>query len=197
MGRPMSESIDTQIQACVDTGAHRRALELLAHAYLDPVFRYCFRVLNGDMTRARDVTQQVFEEVCKGIGKFRGEAAIRTWLLAIAHNQCLKEIDTQQRHRAILHEHQGNIATRVHTDPPLGSESVMLSKEGLTQLQGALDQLDPEARSILIMRFGVGMSHELSAAEIAKALGWSRAVAYRKLQEALARLRRIMHDDGA
>ena len=66
----------------------------------------------------------------------------------------------------------------------------------MTRLQWALTQLLPEERSVLVMRFGIGVSHELSATEIAQILGLSRAGAYRKLHEALARLRRIMHDDA-
>jgi DNA-directed RNA polymerase specialized sigma24 family protein len=48
----------------------------------------------------------------------------------------------------------------------------------------------------VIMRFGVGVTHELSVAEIAQIVGISRASAYRRLQEALTRLRRIMDDEG-
>ena len=72
----------------------------------------------------------------------------------------------------------------------------MLSQDGLRRLQWALDQLAPEERSLLIMRFGVGVPNELSVEEIATILGLSRASAYRKLKEALARLRRIVHDDA-
>ena len=93
MAWPTSEAVDRKIQASIFKGDHRRALDLLASTYLDTVFRYCWRVLNEDTTRARDVTQQVFEEVCKGIARYRGEASAKTWLLAIAHNQCLKDIE--------------------------------------------------------------------------------------------------------
>ena len=71
----------------------------------------------------------------------------------------------------------------------------MLSREWLARLTWALDRLTPEDRSILIMRFGVGVSHELSAPEIAQILGISRAAAYRRLQEALARTGRIVQYD--
>jgi RNA polymerase sigma-70 factor (ECF subfamily) len=192
---PTSESVEQQIQAAIDTEDYPRALELLARTYLDPVFRYCFRILNEDTIRARDVTQQVFEELCKGITRYRGEASVKTWLLAIAHNQCLKDIDRRERRSNILREQEGSVAAHVHVDPPPEVESVVLSQEWLTRLQWALTQLAPDARSMVVMRFGIGVAHELSVAEIANVLGISRAAAYRKLQEALARLRRIMHDE--
>jgi RNA polymerase sigma-70 factor (ECF subfamily) len=188
-------SVTSQIQQCLRSGRYREALEHAASNYVDTVFRYCFRVLHEDMARARDVTQQVFEEVCKGLVNYRGEAAVKTWIMAIAHNQCLKDIDTRHRQQAIVRDHQARIAAHVHADAPRGAEATVLSQEWLTRLQQALGQLDPEMRSILVMRFGVGVAHELSTAEIAQVLGISRAAAYRKLDEALQRVRRMLDHD--
>jgi RNA polymerase sigma-70 factor, ECF subfamily len=188
--------VDAQVQAAVAAGEYSRALELLAHAYLDLIFGYCFRVLNADTPRAKDVTQQVFEEVCRGIARYRGDSSVKTWLLAIAHHQCLKEITTCERRRSILHQHQDDVATHLHADSPIPAELAVPSQEWLAWLTSALDQLDPEDRSILIMRFGIGVPHELSALEIAQILGISRAAAYRRLQEALVHLRRMIPDDA-
>jgi RNA polymerase sigma-70 factor (ECF subfamily) len=188
--------VNAQVQAAIGVGEYSRALELLAHAYLDVVFGYCLRVLNGDTSRAKDVTQQVFEELCRGLARYRGESSLKTWLLAIAHHQCLKEIATCERRRSILRQRQDDVAVHLRPDPPILAESAVLSQECLAWLTWALDQLDPEDRSILIMRFGVGMSHELSAGEIAQILGISRAAAYRRLQEALVHLRRMRPDDA-
>jgi RNA polymerase sigma-70 factor (ECF subfamily) len=188
--------VDAQAQAAIAAGEYMRALELLAQAYLDLVFGYCFRVLNEDTSRAKDVTQQVFEEVCRGIARYRGESSLKTWLLAIAHHQCLKEIATCERRSSLLRQHRDDVAAHLHADPPPLAESAVRSREWLARLTWALEKLNPEDRSVLIMRFGIGVPHELSAAEIAQILGISRAAAYRRLQEALARLRRVMHDDA-
>ncbi|RMF90955.1 MAG: sigma-70 family RNA polymerase sigma factor [Nitrospinota bacterium] len=196
MARSASGAAEEKIQAAISRGDYRQALELLASTYLGVVFRYCFRLLNGDGVRARDMTQQVFEEVCRGIARYRGEASVKTWLLAIAHKQCLKNIDLQERRSTILREQWEKVAAHAHTDPPPRSEAVVLSREWLTRLEWALGQLEPEARSLLVMRFGVGVAHEIPVAEIARILGISRAAAYRKLQEALTRLRRIMRDEA-
>jgi RNA polymerase sigma-70 factor, ECF subfamily len=200
-GRPLVAAnepalVDARVRAAVAAGECSQALDLLAHTYLDLIFGYCFRVLNGDTPRAKDVTQQVFEDACRGLLRYRGESSLKTWLLAIAHHQCLKDIATCERRRAILHQHQDDVVTELHAEPPLPDASTEPGQEWLAWLTSALDQLDPEARSILIMRFGIGVSHELSALEIAQILGISRAAAYRRLQEALARLRRMIPNDA-
>jgi RNA polymerase sigma factor (sigma-70 family) len=197
MAETTPDAIDHEIRVALATGEYRRVLELLAGTYLDTVYRYCFRMLRADAGHARDVTQQVFEEACKGITTYRGEASAKTWLLAIARNLCRKDIATRERHSTMLRGQQSIVAVHVHTPPPLKAEAVLLSQEGLARLQWALEQLDPAERSLLVMRFGIGVSHELSAVEIAQILGISRATAHRKLQEALTQLRRMMdHDAG-
>jgi RNA polymerase sigma-70 factor (ECF subfamily) len=150
-------------------------------------------MLNEDTARAKDVAQQVFEEVCRGLAGYRGESSVKTWLLAVAHHQCLKEIAMGERRRDLLQQHQGDVVANLH-DAPILAESAVLTQDWLAWLAWALDQLPPEDRSILVMRFGIGVAHELSAPDIAQIHGISRAAAYRRLQEALSRLRRIMHD---
>ena len=188
--------VDAQVRAAIAAGDYSHALELVAQAYLDLIFGYCFRVLNADTPRAKDVTQQVFEEMCRGITRYRGDSSVKTWLLAIAHHQCLKDIATCARRRSLLQQHQDDVATQLYADAPTLAESAVPSHEWLLWLASALEQLDPEDRSILIMRFGIGMPHELSALEIAQILGISRAAAYRRLQEALVHLRRMRPDDA-
>lgn len=186
--------VDAQVQAAIAAGGYREALALLAETYLDVVYGYCFRMLHEDTARAKDVAQQVFEEVCRGLTRYRGESSVKTWLLAIAHHQCLKEIAMGERHRGLLQQHQEDVVANLH-DSPILAESAVLTQDSMARLTWALDQLTPADRSILVMRFGIGVTHELSTPDIAQILGISRASAYRRLQEALARLRRSMHDE--
>ena len=190
------ECIDRQIQASIVAGDYRRTLELLARTYLDTVFHYCCRMLNGDRALAEDVTQQVFEEACKGIAEFREESSAKTWLLAIAHNLALREMHTRGRRARLLDTHSAEVTTHVHAAPAPESEAEVLSQEWLRQLHWALSQLEPAERSILMMRFGGERRGELPAAEIAQILGVSRAATYRQLKEALAQLKRIMMHGG-
>lgn len=196
MAKVHLEFIDQQIQASAVAGDYRQTLELLARTYLDTVFHYCCRMLNGDRTLAEDVTQQVFEEACKGITEFREEASAKTWLLAIAHNLALKEIHTRGRRARLLDTHAAEVTAHVHSAPAPESESEVLSQEWLRRLHWALGQLEPAERSILLMRFGGERREELPAAEIAQILGVSRATTYRQLKEALAQLKRIMIHGG-
>src|SRR6266511_3264699 len=87
-----------------------QAYELLAKTYYAMVFHHCVHMLGGEKPRAEDATQRVFAEVGKGLGKFRGEASVKNWLLAMAHKVCLATIDKDRRRRSILERDRGSIA---------------------------------------------------------------------------------------
>ncbi len=64
------------------------SLERIVEDYQDRVFRLACAIL-GDAGAAEEATQDAFVRVWKALPKFRGEAAIGTWIYAIARNVCL------------------------------------------------------------------------------------------------------------
>ena len=63
-----------------------RAMNLLVDRHNGVVFRTCAAILN-DEDLAADASQNSFLKAFKALDRFRGEAAFRTWLLAIAGNE--------------------------------------------------------------------------------------------------------------
>jgi RNA polymerase sigma-70 factor (ECF subfamily) len=57
----------------------------VVRAHQQGIFRLCFR-LAGNVEDAKDLTQEVFIRALKGIGSFRGDSDIKTWLYRIAIN---------------------------------------------------------------------------------------------------------------
>jgi len=55
------------------------------------VFRLCLRYF-GNSAEAEDAAQDVFVKVWMNIDRFRGEAAIGTWIYRIAANVCLTSL---------------------------------------------------------------------------------------------------------
>ena len=64
-----------------------RAFNELVKAYEKRVFGLVFRML-GSRAEAEDLTQEVFVQVFKAIGTFRGESKLSTWIYRIAVNLC-------------------------------------------------------------------------------------------------------------
>lgn len=69
---------------------------MLVEQYQNRIFRTVLALLRSPED-AEDVAQEVFVEVYQTIGRFRGEAALSTWLYRLATSRALKH---QQRARA-------------------------------------------------------------------------------------------------
>ena len=62
-------------------------------AYVDPVYRYCYRRL-GSREAAEDATSLVFERALRSLASFRG-GSFRGWLFTIAHNAVIDQLRTR------------------------------------------------------------------------------------------------------
>src|SRR5499433_2824763 len=74
------------------------AFEELVRHFERPVFSLCFRLL-GDAEEARDAAQETFLKVYRGLGGFRGEAGLKTWIYRIAINQAMNQKRWWRRRR--------------------------------------------------------------------------------------------------
>lgn len=66
--------------------------------YWQKIFRLCMGYTN-DYEIARDMTQETFIKVWEQLPKFRNEASVSTWVYRIATNNCLRQIEKENRFR--------------------------------------------------------------------------------------------------
>ncbi len=147
-------------------GGEAAALEALLQRYQAPLFRFSLRMCR-DPEEAREVLQDSLLAAARGIGKFRGDAAISTWLYAIARSFCGKR---RRKARALADRtaSAGPEALRL-ADPAQGADEVLADRELLQAIEGAVSELAPGYRDVLLLRDVEG----LSAAEVASALAMS------------------------
>jgi RNA polymerase sigma-70 factor (ECF subfamily) len=72
------------------------AFEEIYKNYWSKVFRICMGYVN-DNDWAKDIAQETFVTVWQQLPKFRNEAAVGTWIFRIASNNCLRQIERQNR----------------------------------------------------------------------------------------------------
>ena len=65
--------------------------EKLYYLHKEELYRYLFG-LTHDPEQAGDLMQETFLQAMLGIGRFRQESSVRTWLFAIGRNLWLKEM---------------------------------------------------------------------------------------------------------
>jgi RNA polymerase sigma-70 factor, ECF subfamily len=171
-----------EVQRLIGRGEYRAALEALVQGYQHQIVRYCVAML-GDAAHGEEVAQEVFLGAYLALPRFRGEAAARTWLLAIARRQCLKARRDRGRRRRLEANRRSDIATGAHRAPEDAPEG---EAEALGQrVRRGLDRLGAAQRTLLLLRYDTG----LSLGEMAHVLGCSEASVRRQLARALEQLR--------
>jgi RNA polymerase sigma-70 factor, ECF subfamily len=168
------------------------AFEELVAQFERPVYALCFRLL-GDAEEARDAAQETFLKVYRGLGGFRGEAGLKTWIYRIAINQAMNQQRWwRRRHRE---ETISLDITRGPSDMTIGSllpgrgaspEAQAISSERERSIMRALGEIKQEYRIALILR----EIEELSYEEIAEAIGISIGTVKSRIARGREELRR-------
>jgi RNA polymerase sigma-70 factor (ECF subfamily) len=154
------------------------------------VFNLAARLL-GDTEEARDLSQEVFLQVFRTLGRFEGRSSLRTWIYRIVVNQSRNRQRWWRRRRrdrslplqdltdaqeARLSEGQGEE----------GPQQQLERRERARTVQAALSALSFDHRAILMLREVEGLSGE----EIAVTLGVPAGTVKSRLARAREALRR-------
>lgn len=148
-----------------------------------------YRVVLGvvaDPELAADVVQETFLRAWRGLARFRGEAAIGTWLHRIAVNTALTARRRAMRIRGRTAEIDDDYAAEAtpENDPEKGGEAMDLRRS----LRAALDSLPDGQRQVVVLKDVEGWSH----AEIADRLGITESAAKVRLHRAHRRLAHLL-----
>ncbi|WP_437732231.1 sigma-70 family RNA polymerase sigma factor [Sorangium sp. So ce1335] len=159
--------------------------------------RRAFAIAMGlvrDENDARELVQDAFLRVYKGLGSFQGGSSFFTWLYRIVTNLA---IDLMRKPGRRDLELQDNLAAEEQTDFPLvaridGADplNVVRRREIAGRIQAALDALPPYHRGVILMREVEGMSYE----EMAQAMGVSKGTIMSRLFHARQKLQRALAD---
>ncbi len=159
-----------------------RAMDLLVDRHHSVVFRTCL-VIIGDEDLAEDASQDCFIKAFKALDRFRGDAAFRTWLLAIAGNEARGLLRKVGRRKERGLEDVGAIAAPGN-DP---STEVALRSEA-ARIREAVDELPNKQRLSVTLRIDDGLSFR----EIGEIIGSSEGSARVNYHHGIRRLREML-----
>jgi RNA polymerase sigma-70 factor (ECF subfamily) len=160
--------------------------------------RRAFAIAMGlvrDENDARELVQEAFLRVYRGLNAFQGGSSFFTWLYRIVTNLAIDLMRKPGRRDAELLDNQP--ADDEPSDFPLVSRidgadpiDVMRRREIAARIQAALDALPPYHRGVILMREVEGMSYE----EMAQAMGVSKGTIMSRLFHARQKLQRALAD---
>jgi RNA polymerase sigma-70 factor (ECF subfamily) len=154
----------------------------LVHRYENGVRGVLIHLLNDDRD-VEEATQDVFVKAWRNLDRFRGEAAIFTWLYRIAVNEALARLRRKKLPTTEIDEatEQTQLTADSREEPHAAAESGELEAFLAAQLR----LLEPEYRAPLVLRDVVGLSNE----EVAVILGLSLAATKSRIHRARMRIR--------
>jgi RNA polymerase sigma-70 factor, ECF subfamily len=159
------------------------AFELLYSRYHRRTYSLCLRMMNS-ATEAEDLTQEVFIQLFRKIGSFRGDSAFSTWLHRMTVNQVL------------MHFRRRGVQNEKTTDDGEMPEQIVNGTENHTRmpildriaLDKAITQLPNGYRTVFVLHDVEGFEHE----EIARMLGLSVGTSKSQLHKARLKLRGLL-----
>ena len=172
-----------------------RAFNELVTAYGRRVSALVLRML-GNRAEAEDLTQEVFVQVFKAIGTFRGESKLSTWIYRIAVNLCKNRSKYLRVRHANEQDELEAVAERIdlgdvqksnvaHIERP---DEAMAGRQVEKIVQDAIMKIEPGFRECLILRD----VEELSYEEIEEITGLAAGTVKSRIFRARAQLKEIV-----
>ncbi len=172
-----------------------RAFNALVRAYQRRVFALVVRML-GDRAEAEDLAQEVFVQVFKAIGSFRGESKLSTWIYRIAINLGKNRTKYLRVRHAGEQDELEAVAERVplgeargaNVAPVARPDEMMVGKQVEHIVQQAILQLEPSFRECLVLRDVEDLSYD----EIGAITGLPEGTVKSRIHRARAQLKEIV-----
>jgi RNA polymerase sigma-70 factor, ECF subfamily len=163
-----------------------RSFAGLYDRYYDRIYRHLYYRV-GRAEDAEDLTQQVFLQAWRALGRYRqGATPFIAWLFTIAHNAV---ISFYRRHKGVA-SLEADLRERPSPD---GVEEPIETRLEHERARRAMARLKPEQQLVLSMRFLENLEYRDIGVAIGKSEGNVRVIQHR----ALLQLRRLMEsEDG-
>jgi len=190
--------------------ARSRLLSELAAAPARKGYGIAYDLL-GNRAEAEEAVQEALARACESIADLRDPAAAPAWFLRIVTTMCLRTLRRRRLRRRLFGWLPGkdgegdpvpasasvaadtghdDIAERMHATGGLAPREALVDHQALGAMLGRLDQLSPQQRTALVLRYG----HDLPVAQVADLIGVEVATVKTHLVRGLARLRDLMEE---
>lgn len=182
----MSKFADIEIDAAIVKRAAAgdgRAHEIIYRAFSTPVYSICLRFTKTP-SHAEDLVQETFIEIMRSIAKFRGEAALGSWIRRIAVTKSLMFL------RSAWTKRSQSLADDWDDMTPgeAASHGISSHPDDAMDLDAALANLPDVGRAVVWLHDVEGFTHK----EIAGLMGKTESFSKSQLSRAYQRLRPML-----
>lgn len=178
---------DHELTQAASTG-DMAAFEEIYRRHHRRVYSLCLR-MTQNQSEAEDLAQDVFVQLFRKVGSFRGESAFTTWLHRMTVNQVLMHF----RKKKVRDERSSeDEETPDRIEPGTENPSAMPVVDRIA-LDHAIAQLPPGYRTTFVLHDIEGYEHE----EVARIMGCSVGTSKSQLHKARMKLRMLLKRQSA
>ena len=177
---------DLKIIELALTKGDPRAYNTLMSKYRDPIFFMLYERVN-DRELAKELTIEAFGKAFNKLDSFTPNFAFSTWLFSIAKNNCIdylrkKKIPTYSIDAMIKHDEGSQTAIDIPYNGD-GPEKKMMNKQRIQILRNIVEQLKPNYRELVKLRYFKEYSYEEISVELQIPIGTVKAQLFRSREQ--------------
>ncbi len=162
----------------------KRAFEQLLDLYGGRVHSLVRRYIDH-VSDAEDVTQEIFCDLYRTIGKFRGDSALGTWIFRVVVNHCLKYRQRRKPDTETIEDRERDlVSSDWHVDPAQSA----LKKDLAGHVHSAIRGLSPPHYDVVVLCELQGLTYQECATVLEIPVGTVKSRlfnAIKKLRESL------------
>ena len=151
----------------------------LMNRYRDSIYYMLLKMVNNP-SDADDLTIEAFGKAFKNIQLYTPKYAFSTWLFRIATNNCIDFIRKKKAAPTSIEQQdaQEDPASNLQADAP-GPEEELIRQQKIKYLKHVVDQLKPQYKMLIELRFFKEYSYEEISKELKIPLGTVKAQIFR------------------
>jgi RNA polymerase sigma-70 factor (ECF subfamily) len=157
-------------------GGDKQAYNRLYQEYIGQVYGLCYR-LTGEKMLAEDAAQEVFIQLWRKIGNFKGDSKFSTWLHTVTSNITISYIRKQKGWLQKMFNIEDFVAMNGGAGLPEAEES-----SSSVDIESYVARLPERARIVFVLHAIEGYRHEEIATMTNMAVGSSKAQFHRAKQ---------------
>ena len=165
---------------------NQQAFTELMDRYKDSIYFMLLKMVNNK-DDADDLTIEAFGKAFNRLNQYTPNYAFSTWLFSIAKNNCIdylrkKKLPTYSIDAMIEHDEGSQTAIDIHYQGD-GPEKKMINKQRIQILRNIVEQLKPNYRELVKLRYFKEYSYEEISVELEIPIGTVKAQLFRSREQ--------------
>lgn len=182
--KPNQDPVEQEILRLFASGEGDSALRLMMRTFQQVLYKHIRRMV-VDHDAADDLLQLTFIKAWQGLGNFRGDARLKTWLYTIASNQCLSYLKKKRQVFFMpIHDIEPEMNRQL-----MASSDVLDGDEIGLRLQSAVLKLPDKQRLVFNMKYFDELDYETMSRITGTSVGALKASYHHAVQKIQKQIR--------